>query len=142
MNWTSIPTMTVCQLIADRLREVAQNPKMNTAKPKREMTRLTRVLSWLSSLAIEPTMITAMVSRAPAGIRIFSGMSSANRTPVFFQTQCMGFVTIVMGTWHVISLIIIASQNKNGITQFLSLRWTTTDATHHLILSVQTARTA
>ena len=55
------------------------------------------------------------------------------RVPVFVQTQCMGLVTTVMGTWRVIKRIMMASQNKKGMIQFLSLRWTTTLAIHHLV---------
>src|SRR5690242_5963494 len=128
--------MTVCQLIDFLLREVAQKPKMNTARPKRETARLARVLSSLSSLAMEPTMMMAMVSATPAGIRIFSGIICPNLTPVLFQTQCIGFVTTVMGIQHVMMRIMMANQNKKGMTQFLSLRCRTTDATHHLRMSV------
>ena len=139
-NCISIPTITVCHTILLRLREVAQKPKMKTKRPKSETARLARVLSSLSLLAKDPTMMTAIVRAAAEGIRIFSGMRFANLVPVLAQTQCIGLVTTVMGMCRVMRRIIMANQNRNGMIQFLSWRCTTTLAIHHLILSARNTR--
>lgn len=73
-----------------------------------------------------------MVKAAAAGTRIFSGIRLPNLTPVLFQTKCIGLVTMLMGTQKKINRSMMASQKRNGITQFLSWRWTTRLAIHHL----------
>ena len=78
MNWTSIPTITVCQFTFRWLREVSHRQKRKTIRPKRLTARFSRVLSWDSFETKEPTRITAMVSRAADGIRSRSGISRTN----------------------------------------------------------------
>lgn len=86
MNCTSIPTITVCQLIRLRSREVIQRLKMHTTRPKRLTARLSRVLSADSGEAKEPIRITAMVRSAAAGVRSFSGITRTRGLAVRFQT--------------------------------------------------------
>jgi hypothetical protein len=66
--------MTVCQLMAFRLREVAQKPKMKTARPNKLTARFALVLSALSAPTKVPTSMTATVPAAPKGSRAFSGI--------------------------------------------------------------------
>ena len=72
---------------------------MKTTRPNKLTARFARVLSWLSGEANAPINMTEITKTAPAGILRFSGINAASRTPVLFQTKCIGFVTIVIGTW-------------------------------------------
>ena len=60
--------------------------------------------------------ITATTTSAPSGVLYLSGNISANRTPVFVHTKCIGLVTIVIGTWKKMMRKVMASQNKNGFS--------------------------
>jgi hypothetical protein len=130
MNWSNMPTMTVCHWMCLRSREVAHRTKMKTIRPNSETARFSRVLSALSSEAKEPMMMTARQMKAPAGTRSFSGTKLAILTPVLFQTKCMGLVTMVMGTWKKMRRRVMASQSKKGLIQFRSWRWLTRPAIH------------
>lgn len=125
----------VCQLTSFRFREVSHSTRIKTARPNRLMARFSRVLSADSGLAIAPIIMTAITRRAPAGTRIFSGIRLQIRTPVLSQTQCIGFVTTVIGICNVIIRIAMHRQNRNGIIQFLSFRWSTRDAIHQPVKS-------
>ena len=86
----------------------------------------------LSSLAKDPTSMVAIVTAAQGHTRIFSDINWRIPTPVLFHTKCIGRVMMVIGTWKKMRRSMIASQSKNGITQFLSWRCTTTLAIHQL----------
>jgi hypothetical protein len=83
-------------------------------------------------LTNEPTIITAMTMRAARGILNFSGIISEVRTPVWFQTKCMGLVMMVMGTWKKIRRRVIASQRRKGTIHPRSDLWRVRPAIHQL----------
>ena len=127
-----MPTMTVCHLTIFLFLDVAHSTVMKTTRPKRLTARFARVLSWLSGLAKDPTKNTATTSKAPAGILSLSGMSWAKRTPVLFHTRCIGFVTIVMGTWKNKIRRVMARYRRKGTSHPRSYRCRTKPAIHQL----------
>jgi hypothetical protein len=106
---------------------------MRTARPKRLTARLARVLSLASSLTKDPMRMTAITTNADRGILNFSGIMAAKRTPVLFQIRCMGFVTIVIGTWKKNRRREMASQRRKGTTQPKSFLWRMRPAIHQLL---------
>lgn len=76
MYCASIPTITGCHWIALRLRDVAQNTNIKTARPNKLTARLARVLSAVVSLTKVPRSITATVTAARNGIFAFCGSKS------------------------------------------------------------------
>lgn len=116
INCTNMPTITVCHLTAVRFLEVAYKKLMITSNPNKETARLARLLSSLSGLAKPPIKKTEMTVSAPSGSLKRSGNNLANRTPVLFHVQCIGFVIMVMGTWKNTIRNVTPSQKRKGLS--------------------------
>lgn len=132
MNCISMPTRTVCHLTCARCLLVAQSTPINTSMPNIDTARLSRVLLSDSGEAKAPTRYTAMTSTADSGVRSLDGMSETKRTAVCFQRVCTGLKKRLTGRYRVRMRRAMHSQKRKGTTQFLSARWSTSDAIHHL----------
>lgn len=117
INCTSIPTMTGCQSTRFRSLEVKYKIVMSTTNPTRLTTRFARVLSADSGGANAPITITAITNSALTGVLHLSGIARTIRVAVLSQTQRIGAVSTVTGTYKDMIRSVMARHNRKGINQ-------------------------